>query len=160
MRPFQVFSAMSAERAERFFGKLHEQSPAVFSQTVAAAANAMKARPAFLLKRPFAQQVQAVRRSLARVGGDSVAEELLAVYFLECRKELLVQWLDTAGVKHEDGLLTEESPAQPPAKALGKSVEQFLGVDDDEDRGLLLRAFSAQGSIHWPELERLLSEES
>jgi hypothetical protein len=158
MRPFQVFSTMSPERAERFFERLHEHSPAVFHQSVAAAAAAMKARPAFLRKRPFSERVKAVRRSLARVGGDAVAEELLAVYFLECRKELLVEWLDTVGVKHEDGVLAEESPAQPSADALHKSVETFRGADDDEDRELLLAAFAAQGSIEWPDLEALVTD--
>ncbi|MGH0033443.1 MAG: hypothetical protein ACQGVK_00295 [Myxococcota bacterium] len=157
MRPFQIFSAMAPERAERFFEKLNDSSPAVFEQTVAAAAAAMKARPGFLRKRPFAQRVQAVRRSLARVGGDTVAEELLAVYFLEGRKELLLEWLDKAGVKHEDGVLTEESPAQPAPDALRASVEAFRTADDDEDRELLLQAFSAQGSIDWPDLERMVA---
>jgi len=125
---------------------------------VAAAAAAMKARPAFLRKQPFGRRVQAVRRSLARVGGDAVAEELLAVYFLECRKDLLVEWLDAAGVKHEDGLLTEEAPPQPDPETLRACVERFRSASDDEDRELLLRAFAAQRSVDWPELERLIAE--
>ncbi len=157
MRPFEVFASMSAERAERFFQKLSEGSPMVFGHAVAAAAAAMKARPAYLRKQPFERRVQAVRRSLARVGGDAAAEELLAVYFLEVRKELLVEWLDAVGVSHEDGVLTESSPAQPATESLHAGVETFRSTDDDEDRDLLLQAFVAQDSVDWPELEKLIA---
>jgi len=156
MRPHQVFAAMSDERAERFFERLRRDARPMFEQVVVAAAAANKSRPAFLRKQPFERRVRAVRRALARVGSDPMAEELLAVYFLDCRKPLLIEWLDTAGIAHEDGVLQEDEPAQPEPEVLRERAETFRSKDDDEDRELLLRAFACQSSVQWPELDALL----
>jgi hypothetical protein len=156
MRPHQVFASMSAERAAAFFEKIGETSPAMLRQAIQAASAALKSRPSYLMKQPFERRAAALRRALARVGADAVAEELLAVYFLECRKELLLEWLETVGVEHEDGTLKEDSPAEPEPAALGKAVEAFRAKDEDPDRELLLGAFAAQSAIQWSGLDALL----
>ena len=156
MRPFQIFSAMSPGEAEAFFGKLADRAPAVFAQAIHAASSALKSRPQYLMKQPFDRRAAAARRALSRVSADGVAEEMLAVYFLECRKELLLEWLDLVGVEHEAGTLKQERPAEPAEKTLRHAVKQFRRKDRDSDRELLLRAFAAQSSIEWAGLDALL----
>jgi hypothetical protein len=158
MRSFQVFAAMSPEESAAFFGKIKKTAPAIFAQSVHAASAALKTRPAFLLKQPFASQVSAVRRALSRVAANPLADETLALYFLEVRKELLIEWLDTAGVGHEEGTLTEDAPVQPQPDALRKAVMKFRKAGDDPDRELLLKAFAAQASIGWPLLDELIAQ--
>jgi hypothetical protein len=90
-----------------------------------------------------------------------ISEEMLAVYFLECRNDLLVEWLDGLGLEHEKGTLKgEDAPPEPPAAKLAEALEGFRknAKDDDRaDRELLLKAFAAQTSITWPELDKLLA---
>jgi hypothetical protein len=160
MRSYQVFASMSPERAVEMMRVLAEKVPAVFAQAVAAAAVAMKARPVYLQRQPFEKRAEAARRALARVTSNPVAGEVLAVYFLECRKELLVEWLDAVGLEHEEGTLEAEEPPAPPQPELRKAVEGFLEVDDDPDRRLLLAAFSAQDAIDWPDLDALLAADA
>ena len=160
MRSFQVFATMSPERTNAVMEGLAEHAPAMFSQAVAAASAAMNSRPVYLQKQPFAKRAQAVRRAISRVAANPVAEEILAVYFLECRKELLIEWLDTLAIEHEDGTLKEDTPSSPDAASLKKAVETYRGVDDDPDRDLLLEAFAAQSAIEWPDLEVLLGRDS
>ncbi len=93
---------------------------------------------------------------MSRVAANPVADELLAVYFLECRKELLVEWLDLVGLKHEDGTLEDDEPAQPQKKTLLSAAERYLAADEDADRELLLRAFAAQQVVEWPVLDARL----
>jgi hypothetical protein len=128
----------------------------MFKQALLAASASMNARPAYLQRQPFDKQVGAVRRALSRVAANGVAEEILAVYFLECRKDLLIEWLDLLGIEHEDGILTADSPASPKMAELQKARGTFCGADDDADRSLLLNAFAAQSAIDWPDLEALL----
>jgi hypothetical protein len=156
VRSYQVFAAMSPEVALRVMRGLSEKSPATFRQAVDAAAVAMRARPVYLRNQPFEKRAEAVRRALSRVASNVVADELLAIYFLECRKELLTEWLDLAGIAHEEGSLKEETPAQPGEKALKDAVKKYLGSSDDPDRDLLLRAFAAQHAVEWPALDALL----
>jgi hypothetical protein len=156
MRPHEIFAAMSPEHAEAVFRRLADESPAMFSQAVYAAAVALKSRPQYLMKQPMERRTNAVRRALSRVASTSVAEEILAVYFLECRKDVLIEWLDLIGLEHEEGALKQTSPTSPPAAELEKRVAAYRAKDDDPDRDLLLRAFAAQGSIDWPDLDALL----
>lgn len=160
MRSFQVFSEMTPEQAEAFFSRIKEKAPAYFTESLRAASAALKTRPTFLLKQPFPKQVNSLRRALSRVASNPVADEALAMYFLEVRRELLTEWLDGAGIPHEDGALQEDSPAQPAEEQLRKSVAAFRSAADDDDRELLLRAFAAQGAIEWPVLDELLAERS
>lgn len=157
MRSYQIFASMAPERAIALMQALAEKQPAVYAQAVAAASAALKARPVYLQRQPPEKRAEAVRRALSRVAANPVSSEILAVYFLECRKELLVEWLDLVGLEHEDGMLKADAPPQPGEAELSQAVKRFLGSDDDADRPLLLAAFSAQDAIEWPGLEALLS---
>jgi hypothetical protein len=159
MRSYQVFSEMSADRANAVMSELSKTAPQMFQQALMAASAAMNARPVYLKRQPFEKQAQAVRRALARVAANGVAEEILAVYFLECRKELLIEWLDTLGIEHDEGMLQDDAPAAPDKATLQKARDKFCAAEDD-DRPLLLSAFAAQTAIDWPDLEALLNEES
>jgi hypothetical protein len=160
MRSFQVFASMDPERAAAVMAVLSEKAPGIYVQAVAAASAALKARPAYLLKQPPAKRAESVRRALSRVAANPVAGEILAVYFLECRKELLVEWLDTLGLEHDEGTLAEDEPAAPATAELKKAVRTFLGKADDPDRRLLLAAFAAQEAIEWPDLEAQLAADA
>jgi len=156
MRSYQIFAAMPLDRAAAVMSGLSENAPQMFKQALLAASASMNARPTYLQRQPFEKQVGAVRRALSRVAANAVAEEILAVYFLECRKELLIEWLDLLGIEHEDGILQANSPVAPEKAELQKARDSFCGVDNDADRSLLLNAFAAQSAIDWPDLEALL----
>src|SRR4030095_16197898 len=97
MLSFHVLAAMPPEEAERMLRVLSKEAPAMFRQAVDAAAVAIKARPGFLRNQPFALRAKTIRRTLSRVGANLVADELLAIYFLECRKAHLLEWLPRGG---------------------------------------------------------------
>ena len=156
MRSYQVFASMSRDRAVEMMRTLSKGSPAMFRQAVDAAALAIKARPVYMRRQPFEKRAEAVRRALSRVVANPVADELLAVYFLDCRKELLVEWLDLVGLEHEDGTLHDEEPTPPDDANLTAAIDRYLSTDDDADRELLLRAFAAQQAVEWPTLDTRL----
>ncbi|HSJ96774.1 MAG TPA: hypothetical protein VLC53_06870 [Myxococcota bacterium] len=159
MRPYQLFAAMKPEQARALLDALKEKAPVAYAQALGLTAGAIKARPVFVQKQPPERRAELMRKALSRVASDPIAEEMLAVYFLECRNEVLVDWLDRIGVEHDKGTLAGE-PSEPPAEQLGEAVAGFRKAAGDEadaaDRELLLRAFAAQSSIEWPGLEALL----
>jgi hypothetical protein len=158
MRAFQVFAAMPPEHSEAVFREIAEKSPATFTQGIYAASAAFKTRPQFLAKQPFEKRANSVRRALARVAANPVAEEMLAIYFLECKKEILTEWLDAIGLEHEKGSLKDDEPAEPSSEKLLTVVKEFRAKDDDPNRELLLQAFAAQSAIDWPVLDGLIAE--
>lgn len=156
MRSYQVFAAMPPERATAVLQALSRDAPGAFAEALQAAAIAMKARPVYLRRQPPEKQAAAMRRALSRVGANGVADEILAVFFLRCRKDLLVEWLDAAGLEHDDGMLEADAPPQPAEETLTRAVKRFREREADPDRELLLHAFAAQDAIEWPALEAQL----
>ena len=156
MRAYQVFAGMPPEQATEVLRGIRECSPETFAGAVQAASAVMKMRPVAMRKQPLERQAQAVRRTAARVLANALAEELLAVYFLEWKKPLLLEWLEAIGLEHEDGMLASDAPAPPSEVRLSRAVESFRRGDDRANRELLLRAFAAQTAIDWPNLDALL----
>ena len=147
---------MPQEQATDVLSRLAEQVPAMFAQALHVASVTLKARPVYLQRQPFERRADAVRRALSRISSNSVAGEVLAVYFLECRNELLAEWLDGLGLEHENGTLADDAPPPPDDGSLNKAVESFRKAGDDPDRELLMRTFAAQTVIEWPALDEML----
>ncbi len=156
MKPNQIFAAMPQDRCEHVISQISETSPDTFKQIVMSAAIALNFRPQYLLKQPASSQIRSLRRALARVASGRLAEELLAIYFLKCHLELLTEWLDLLGLKHEEGILQDDVIESPDPSDLQKHVATFRAVSEDADRELLLQTFSAQTVIDWPALDVLV----
>jgi hypothetical protein len=157
VKAYQVFARMTPERTHALLESLREGAPAVYTQALAAASAWLRARPQFVLKQSPEKRAKLVRQALARFSTSIVAEEVLAAYFLQVKKPLLVEWLDAVGLEHEDGGLKADAPPEPDKKQLEKAVAAYRAKTDDvDDRTLLLEAFAAQSAIEWPTLEALI----
>ncbi len=156
MRSNEIFAGMSGGEALSFLEEMRESAPDVAKLALAAAAEAFRLRPEFLKRQPPPRQAEWMRRALGRTVGARLAEEVLATYFLEHEKDLLIELLDTLGVPHEEGRLEQGNPSAPDDAALAKGVEKFRSGGDREKRLFLLRSFAAQSAIDWPTLDALM----
>jgi hypothetical protein len=161
MKPNQIFAAMTPERCESLLASIRDVSPDATRQIEASAAIALKFRPQYLAKQKRAKRAASVRSALSRLQSGPLAEETLAVYFLQCRKDLLTEWLDLLGLEHEEGILTQDEIDTPSKADIEKHVATFRGAAEGDadaagDRELLLQAFGAQSAIEWPDLDALV----
>ncbi|MFQ5698105.1 MAG: hypothetical protein ACE5IL_07455 [Myxococcota bacterium] len=147
---------MSGEQAARLLEALREESPTALTLALGAAAQAFKLRPQFLRRQPRERQAEWARRALSRAASADAAEEVLAEFFLGCRRALLVEWLDALGLEHDDGSLAAPHPPCPDSETLVPALEKFRAGEPAEERDLLVRAFAAQTAVDWPRLEALL----
>ena len=159
MRSNQIFSRMSKEQAAAFLDDLKQEARPVANLALNAACQAFKLRPEFLRRQPKAKQAEWMRKALGRTVAAALAEELLATYFLEHQKALLVELLDALGVPHEEGQLESPEPECPPEDKLREVVAVFRKGEHPRRREILLQAFAAQSGVDWPPLETLLDEE-
>jgi hypothetical protein len=156
MKPHEIFGRMSQERALHVLQQVKAKLPGVYTQAMGAACVTLKARPQFLMKQSKEKQAQFVRSALARFAASPIAEEVLAAYFLEVRRDLLTEWLDALGIEHENGILKQDNPTEPAGEKLAAAVAKFRTGDGGDDRELLLQAFAAQSAVAWPALDALL----
>lgn len=157
MKSHQIFSAMDSSDALDFLQELKREAPPIAQIALQAAASALKLRPDFLRRQPKARQAEWVRQTLARSSMNPVAEEVLAQYFLDRHGDLLCEWLDLLGVAHDNGVLETASPPCPDAGVLQEALSKFRSGDHAKRRELLIRAFAAQSSVDWPDLEIMLA---
>ena len=157
MKPHEIFARMSQERAFEVLQRVKEKLPGVYTQAVGAACVTLKARPQFMMKQPKDKQAQFVRSALSRFAASPIAEEVLAAYFLEVKRELLTEWLDALGIEHENGILKQDNPGEPSREKLTEAVAKFRAGDGAADRELLLQAFAAQSAVDWPTLDALIT---
>jgi hypothetical protein len=157
MKPHEIFGRMSQERAFHVLQQVKAKLPAVYTQAMGAACVTLKARPQFLMKQPKDKQAQFVRSALARFAASPIAEEVLAAYFLEVRRDLLTEWLDALGIEHENGILKQDNPAEPAREKLAEAIARFRTGEGADDRELLMQAFAAQSAVEWPGLDALIT---
>src|SRR5262245_27732461 len=103
MRSFQIVASLPPERACAVLRSLSEKVPVVFAQALGAACIALRTRPVYFQRQPFEKRAEAIRRALSRVAADPVAAEVLAAYFLECRKPRIVGWREAVGSEDAGG---------------------------------------------------------
>jgi hypothetical protein len=158
VRANEVFAWLTPQRTQRLLEELSEKIPTAAALALGAASEAFHLRPQFLRRQPIEKRADWVRRALVRPAGADAAEQVLAEYFLEAHRPLLIELLDAIGVAHAEGELSELSPPCPDAGKLRKAVKRFLKGDDPELREFILRSFAAQSAIEWPALEEMLAE--
>ena len=98
-----------------------EQATLEQAEGVALIARQIKFRPKSVLALP----VEKKAKHLAAMGGvsDLLAARLLVSYHLQHQRPMMGRFLDLLGIAHEDGLISDESPAVPAAEKLDEAVK-------------------------------------
>lgn len=108
-----------------------EQAALERAEAVALIARQIKFRPKSVLSLPIDRKAKHLA-GLPQVS-DLLAARLLVSYHLEHQRPMMGRFLDLLGIKHEDGLIADESPAAPDAETLDRAAtelgKQYPAVD-------------------------------
>jgi hypothetical protein len=154
-RPSRLWKKMSAERrlaaAELFWAD--EQSTEQQIEAVGALANHMK----FRAKSVVALPIEKKARYLATLPAisDTVAARALVTYHLARQRPMMAAFLDTLGIAHEDGLISEDNVTKPEAAALAAAAADLAGRFPAEDVSLYFDTLVSQDPDTWGGLAEL-----
>ncbi len=98
-----------------------EQAQLEQAEAVALIAKQIKFRPKSIHTLPVEKRGKHLA-AIAQVS-DLLAARLLIAYHLDQQRPMMSAFLDALGVKHEEGLITEESPAAPTPEKLDEAVK-------------------------------------
>jgi len=103
-----------------------EQAQLEQAEAVALIAKQIKFRP----KSIYTLTVEKKAKYLAGIAqvSDLLAARLLIAYHLDQQRPMMSAFLDALGVKHEDGLITEESPTAPSPEKLDEAVRTLAST--------------------------------
>ncbi len=88
---------------------------------------------------------------------DLIATRALVAYHFTAKRPLMAAFLDALGVEHDNGLITIEELAPPPAERLAPAIEAVRAAFPTEDVTLYLRTLTVLDAETWTHLEPLLA---
>ena len=154
-RPSRLWKKLSPERrvaaAELFWAD--EQSTEQQVEAVAALAAHMKFRAKSVVALPLDKKAKYLA-TLPSVS-DSVAARALVNYHLETQRPMMGAFLDSLGIAHEDGLISEESVAKPDPDKLKAAAADLSTKYPQDDVALYLSTLVSQDPETWGALADL-----
>ena len=126
MRPAKLWRTLSPEMrvaaATAFWSD--DQAGLEQAEGVALIARQIKFRPKSVLSLPVDKKA----KHLASMGqvSDLLAARLLVSYHLQHQRPMMGRFLDLLGIAHEEGLITDESPAAPAADKLDEAATALV----------------------------------
>ena len=123
VRPVKLWRSLSPDArtsAAAAFWR-DDQTQVEKAEATALIARQIKFRPKSVMSLPVDKKA----KHLAGMAGvsDLLAARLLIAYHLDQQRPMMGAFLDALGIKHEQGLITEESPTAPEAATLDTAVK-------------------------------------
>lgn len=87
-----------------------------------------------------------------RLAFEEVASQLLRGWLIKHQKDMLILFLDSLNIEHEDGVV-EDLPKEIPNEELKSAITVLLGKNEREIVVLYLHAFQSMNDAGWTNLE-------
>ena len=157
-RPSRLWKKMSPERriaaAELFWSD--EQSTEQQIEAVTALAAHMKFRAKSVVALPIDKKAKYLA-TLPTVS-DTVAARALVNYHLERQRPMMAAFLDSLGIAHEDGLISEENVTKPDPDRLKIAAGELSSKFPPEDVALYFSTLVSQDPDTWGALADLAAQ--
>jgi hypothetical protein len=159
-RPSRLWKQLSVDRrvaaAELFWSD--EQSTEQQIEAVAALAAHMKFRAKSVLALPLEKKAKYLA-TLPTVS-DTVAARALVSYHLERQRPMMAAFLDSLGIAHEDGLISEENVSKPEPETLRTAAVALAATYPPEDVSLYFKTLVSQDPDTWGRLAELTTDDA
>lgn len=158
-RPSSVWKRMPAgrrlEAAELFW--TDEQSTEQQLEAVTAIATHMKFRPKSVVSLPLDRKARYLA-GLPNIS-ETIAARALVNYHLDRQRPMMSAFLDTLGVAHENGLISEETVARPDSEKLRAAAADLQSRYPSDEVSLYFSTLVSQDPDTWGELAEILNAE-
>ena len=148
-RPSKLWKRMPAERRVAAAGLFwaDEQSAEQQMEAIAAIAAHMKFRAKTLFSLP-AEKKSKYLSTLPNIS-DSIAARALVNYHLERQRPMMGAFLDSLGIGHENGLISEENTVKPDAEKLKAAAADLATKFPADDVSLYFSTLVSQDPDTW-----------
>lgn len=157
----QIIQRVPQPVVEEILNYMRNEERDVYKSALATLASGRKLRPVFIQKRPLDKQLVWMTDSLKLKTGDSVAEQLLQVWLLKAKKDMLIGFLDKMGIEHDGEGSVDELPEELDAEKLKVAVDALLESESDRPEAvkIYLHLFQSQRAGGWDSLGELLEKD-
>lgn len=154
----ELFGFMSPELALDILTFVHDTDKASYRGTLAAVAQARHVRPVFMERQAKTQRHANMLASLAKPNLEEAAGNLIRIWLVKKYKTMLMDFLNTLGIKNEEGVV-EDLPSSMEDDKLRAAVDVLVGKYPPEAVSVYLHAFNDMNEANWPNLKTLLESD-
>ena len=159
VRPSRLWKEMPAEKrliaADAFWREDQADVAAQHVDAVITIARRLNFRPKSVQALPIERKA----RHLSQLGdvSDAVATRALISYHFTAKRDLMAAFLDALGIKHDNGLINEESVAPPSSERIAQAVTTVKATFPPEDVDLYLKTLAALDEETWAHVEAAMA---
>ncbi len=151
MKVIEQLKSLTPERFEAIYAALAGQNQGIGPLDMEVAKE-LKFRPQAIKKLPLAKRAQRAKLMLERSANAELTYEVFGTYLMTGHKQLILDFLDSTEVPHDDGML-KESDAKPQVAKLNEAISTLDQKYDPADVTLYLSVCAEQ----WPQVPEVES---
>lgn len=158
---YEIYQNIKPSIIVDLFTWMRNEERDLYKTTVATLANDRKLRPVFIQKKPVAEQIAWMHKTLKLKSSNMIGEHLFQVYFVQAQQGLLVAFCDAMGIKHDGkGSIDGALPKSLDDEKLKTAIDTLVADNDPQLVSLYLHIFNLQTQSDWKNLtETLASDE-
>ena len=160
MQSYELFLKMGPDKAREILMYFRDTERNVYRNALFTLAQKRNLRPVFVQKKSVPEQVDWILKEVSQKRADAVAEQLLQMWLLQARQEMLVKFLDGVGIEHDGKGAVDDLPEALDAAKVSETVSDMLGQFDATEVAIYLHVFNAQTEKGWPELSAVLEQDT
>ncbi|MCP4848804.1 MAG: hypothetical protein GY899_12755 [Verrucomicrobiaceae bacterium] len=154
-----LFQRISDDLVSAIVHYLRNEEREVYKSTLATLATERRLRPVFIQKRPLEAQLSWMKESLKLKSAESIADQVLQVWLLKSKKDMVIGFLEALGIEHDGDGSVEELPEEMDGEKLNVVVEKMIELNSADEVKLYLHMFQGQRPGGWEQLGKLLEED-
>jgi hypothetical protein len=159
LKCYEIFSKLSPELTNEIFSHLIENEKPVYKAMIQNIATRRKLRPVFIERKPKDERHLWLKQALSMKGADDIATQLLQIWLLGAHRQMICDFLDSLGIKHDGKGVVDDLPAEPGREALSQAISKLLETHPPEVVAVYLHAFQAMDEKGWSTLNEILAED-
>ena len=160
MHAHEMFSRMSPELGHAITGWLRDAERNVYKTAIGSLATQKKLRPVFVTRKPATEQCGWLVDQLKLRGNEAVGENLLQIWLMKGRSEMLATFLNARGVQHDgNGGVDGDLPTEFDAAKVKAGTEALLAKFPAEECAVYLNLFQLQQHGGWQAITDAIAAE-
>ena len=156
-----MFQKMPAELGQTIMGWLRDSEREVFRTAITSLAQQRKLRPVFVTRKSKPEQAAWLVEQLKLRGNEAVGENLLQIWLMKGRSEMLTIFLDAVGVSHDGkGGVDGDIPPAFDAAKVKAGAAALLEKFPAGEVAVYLNLFQLQQAGGWPQITEAIDADS
>jgi hypothetical protein len=159
MKCYEIFSKISPDLASEIFSHLQEQEKPVYKAMIQNLVEPRRLRPIFIERKPRKDREAWLHQALSKKSADEIATQVFQIWLLGSHREMICQFLDRLGIKHDGKGIVEDLPPEPAQEALSAAIDALLEIRPPDVIAVYLHAFLAMEDTRWAKLSSILEND-